>query len=73
MKKLSVIVPVFNRLDLTKAVINDIFKKIYFLHDFELVIVDDGSTDGTRRWLEALSEAYRGTGTIKVITFPGNR
>jgi len=55
MPLISVYMPTYNRLQLLKrsleSVLNQTFK------DFEIVIVDDGSTDGSREFLEDISRA----------------
>lgn len=43
--KISVIVPVYNRKELLAACVKSLLEQTY--RDFELCIVDDGSTDGT--------------------------
>lgn len=52
----SVIVPAFNCADVLENTINSILHA--GLHDFEIIIVDDGSTDGTDRVCGALSETH---------------
>jgi len=47
---ISVIVPVYNRLELLKEALHSIDKQTYT--DFEVLIADDGSTDGSREWAE---------------------
>jgi glycosyltransferase involved in cell wall biosynthesis len=46
----SVIIPTFNRLDLLKRAIASIQEQSY--QHWELIVVDDGSTDGTSAWLK---------------------
>jgi glycosyltransferase involved in cell wall biosynthesis len=46
---ISVIIPTFNRLDLLKETIQSVRNQTY--EDFEIVVVNDGSTDGTGAWL----------------------
>ncbi|OZG73432.1 hypothetical protein BTA51_10425 [Hahella sp. CCB-MM4] len=46
----SVIVPVYNRLDFLPQLFNTIFSQDY--DNYEVIIVDDGSTDGTVEWIE---------------------
>jgi glycosyltransferase involved in cell wall biosynthesis len=59
--KLSIIIPVFNE----KKTILEILKKIEKVNlanlnfEKEIIIVDDGSTDGTREILENLKEKYK--------------
>jgi GT2 family glycosyltransferase len=57
---LSIIIPVFNCLDLTKKCLESIEVSLKGVIDYEVIIVDDGSTDGTREFLMTLPEApYR--------------
>ncbi|WP_020408724.1 glycosyltransferase family 2 protein [Hahella ganghwensis] len=46
----SVIVPVYNRLQFLPQLFNTIFSQDY--DNYEVIIVDDGSTDGTAEWIE---------------------
>ena len=51
--KLSVVMPVFNEID----TIEDILYKVQAVNlEKEIIIVDDGSSDGTREFLQALQE-----------------
>lgn len=55
MKKVAILIPVYNNLDFTKKCIKTLdrlISDINFVHcDFLIVVVDDGSTDGTEEWL----------------------
>lgn len=56
--KLSIIIPVYNE----KGTIREIIKKIEQVHfpiPKEIIIVDDGSTDGTREILESVRDQYK--------------
>ena len=58
----SIIIPVFNRLQLTKqcldAIIANTPQNLY-----EVIVVDNASTDGTKNYLSSLNDAF-----IKIIT-----
>ena len=49
--KLSIITLTYNKLKYTKKYVESLFK---YTKDFELIIVDNGSTDGTREYLKSL-------------------
>jgi glycosyltransferase involved in cell wall biosynthesis len=46
---ISVIIPTFNRLHLLEQTVESVRKQTF--RDFEIIVVNDGSTDGTREWL----------------------
>jgi glycosyltransferase involved in cell wall biosynthesis len=50
MPNVSVCIPTYNREFLLKETLDSVFAQTY--KDFEVVVVDDGSTDGTRQMLE---------------------
>ncbi|HAL45121.1 MAG: hypothetical protein A2Y12_03425 [Planctomycetes bacterium GWF2_42_9] len=50
MPNISVCIPTYNREKLLKQTLDSVFAQTY--KDFEVVIVDDGSTDGTKQMLE---------------------
>ena len=50
----SVVVPVYNEAGNVEPLAREVFKALDGRMNFELVFVDDGSTDGTREVLEAL-------------------
>lgn len=47
---ISVIIPTYNRLELLKETVRSVRGQTF--GDFELIVVNDGSSDGTREWLE---------------------
>lgn len=50
MATFSIIIPTFNRLDVLPEVL-DALEGQKNAPDFEVIVIDDGSTDGTREWL----------------------
>lgn len=54
MPDISIIIPVFNCLDLTRACIASLEETIGRRDDFEVIFADDASTDGTSDWLKSL-------------------
>jgi len=66
--KLSVVMPVYNE----KATIREIIDRVQSVDiEKELIVVDDGSTDGTRDILKGLEPSLGGTG--RVFYFDRNR
>ncbi|MBI5963252.1 MAG: glycosyltransferase family 2 protein [Chloroflexi bacterium] len=59
--EVTVIIPAYNRAELIGEALNSIFAQTY--QNFEVIIVDDGSTDDTARVLKPLAEA----GAIRYI------
>jgi glycosyltransferase involved in cell wall biosynthesis len=53
----SVILPTYQRRELVKRAVASALNQTY--RDFELIVVDDGSTDGTREALEPVSDRLR--------------
>lgn len=51
MPLLSIVVPTFNRSDVIKRAINSVLQQDFT--DYEIIVVDDGSTDNTQEVLEA--------------------
>ena len=56
----SVVIPTYNRLPILKKCLNALENQILIdlIHDYEIVIVDDGSTDGTTDWLKNNIEIF---------------
>lgn len=52
MPELTIIMPVFNERATLERAIEDVLETEYPVADYELIVVDDGSTDGTRELLE---------------------
>ena len=65
--RLSVVIPVYNE----RATVEELLKRVQAVPlDKEIVIVDDGSTDGTRELLAGLGAA---DGSVRVFLQPANR
>ena len=55
--RFSVVIPTHNRLDFLKQALSSVWTQTFT--DYEVVVVDDGSTDGTRDWLAAQGKRIR--------------
>ena len=57
---ISVVIPTYNRLPILRKCLDALEHQILNdeIHNFEIVIVDDGSTDGTVDWLRKNIETY---------------
>jgi GT2 family glycosyltransferase/glycosyltransferase involved in cell wall biosynthesis len=67
--RVSVVIVAFNNLDLTRACIDSVLANST-LPDLEVVVVDNGSTDGTREFLAATERRAR---NVRVIANRENR
>lgn len=64
-KSISIVIPAFNERENVSWVIKDTFKKLpNYFKDFEIIVVDDGSTDGTEKIVDHLAKIYK---QLKVI------
>ncbi len=54
--KLSIVIPIFNEKNTIEKVIRDVIKSIPFHLDYEIIIVDNNSTDGTKKLLRNFSK-----------------
>lgn len=63
----SIIIPVFNREIYTRICIQSLLAALGDRRDVEIIVIDNGSTDGTPRFLQSLATPFR------VITNRANR
>jgi len=68
--RLSCIIPTYNRLDLLQACLRSLHATLPAGIDVETIVVDDGSGDGTRAWLERGDGAAYG---LRVLRHATNR
>ncbi|MCY7302143.1 MAG: glycosyltransferase family 2 protein [Thermoleophilia bacterium] len=66
---LTILMPVFNERSTVEAAIGDALGADLPVTARQLVIIDDGSTDGTREWLEAATLPDN----VEVLVHPKNR
>jgi glycosyltransferase involved in cell wall biosynthesis len=66
--KASVVIPSYNCIDLLTITVNSLERQDISQSDFEVIIIDDGSTDNTADYLKS----YKGVLTLKPIINPRN-
>lgn len=57
--RISVITPLFNCLSHTRAMVESLRASLPAGLSHEIILVDDGSTDGSREWLSGLGDPFR--------------
>lgn len=65
---LSIVIPTYNRIDSLRHCINSVLQQL--CQGLEIIIIDDGSTDGTVDYLRTIKENYQNN--MVVIINPGN-
>ena len=58
MLELSVVIPTYNRLSRLEQVLTSLEKQTYPIDNWQVLVVSDGSTDGTNEYLHALDKPY---------------
>ena len=66
MPKVSVIIPSYNHADFVESAINSVLNQS--LQDFEIIVTDDGSTDGTADLVSGINDPR-----IDLVRFEDNR
>lgn len=56
--KLSIVIPVYNEENTITQLINNV-KSVEICHDKEIIVVDDGCTDGTSEILDSIKNNYK--------------
>ena len=57
--QVSFVIPLFNCLPLTQAMVASLQATVPADVEYEIILVDDSSTDGTRAWLATLGSPCR--------------
>lgn len=69
MKRISVYIPTHNRVDMLATALNSVWQQS--LPALEVIVVDDGSSDGTAEWLAAQQELHNNLVVIRNATPQG--
>lgn len=67
--QLSVVIPMFNEAENAAALVQEVRAALEGYYDYELLVVDDGSTDGT---FEILDELARSVPALRPVRHPRN-
>ncbi|WP_028298793.1 glycosyltransferase family 2 protein [Olivibacter sitiensis] len=66
--KISVVIPMFNAEETIAHTVQSVFEQEYL--PYELIVVDDGSTDGSKKLVEHLFSEYEGGVDTKLLAQP---
>lgn len=59
MVRVSIIIPSYNRKEILKEALKALFNQSYSKDKYEIIVIDDGSTDGTEEMMKSLSSPCR--------------
>ncbi|MFH1641601.1 MAG: radical SAM protein [Nanoarchaeota archaeon] len=65
----SIIIPTYNRKDHLKLTLLSLFNQKYEVKSFEVIVIDDGSNDGTKEMIMAMDPPYN----LKYIFWPRSK
>lgn len=71
LKRFSVTIPTYNRKELLKQALESVLMQDYSKEKFEIVVVNDGGTDGTTEYLKSFVEKHKDM-CVKVINADKN-
>lgn len=54
MKEVSIIIPSYNRKDKLRRCLKSLLNQTYSKRKYEIIIIDDGSTDGTEKAIKEI-------------------
>ena len=54
-KEVSIIIPTYNRVELLEFTLLSLYKQNFPINKFEVIVVNDCSTDGTKNFLNDLN------------------
>jgi len=66
MNNFSIIIPIFNESKNIEKLINEIYHHLYNFNNFEIIIVNDGSTDDTQLILKKIKQEHQ----INIVNLP---
>lgn len=72
MPRVSIVIPAYNEVESLEGAVAEAGAALEAVGDWEIVVVDDGSTDGTTALARAL-EGERGGGRVRAAVHPENR
>jgi glycosyltransferase involved in cell wall biosynthesis len=69
-RRFSVIIPTFNRVDSLKRALDSVLAQDYPPENFEIIVANDGSTDGTRDFLGSFVSSHP---TVRMVVVDSDR